>query len=161
MGRGILCMLLALGLGGCTLLAPDGEDAPPSYDTDGQVLDETSETLDLSDISPVTSVEQKLVQMSALEFYATQSVALRIAKACESLNFDLRRNADLVALRGDPEGRFGIVVRRGTVRAKAAELTADLVEKHGVDLATSDLCDVGRAEISEGTALSGTLRAVG
>lgn len=140
-------------IAGCQNGSSTEAEVPPPIDT-------TEIAPESASIGSVSPAEQELIQMEKTEFYATQSLALRIAKQCEALNFDFRRHADIEALRGEGGGGFGLPFRGRSVRARATELDAEFAAKHGVDLAEGDLCAAGQAERTAQSAVSGTLRPV-
>lgn len=103
-------------------------------------------------------VVQKLYNMSTPEYYASLTIANRIAQNCARYTYDAALDATLNDARNE--------VGRGSLSANSQragiELETDVSQrsfevKHGVDLTSDDLCAAGDAEVLEGTALSAML----
>ena len=101
---------------------------------------------------------QQLYTMSIPEYYATLTLAQRVAQGCERYSYDTGLDVDLNDARNE--------VGRGSLSASglntAIELETDVsarsfAARHGVELGTDDLCAAGDAEVLEGTALSALL----
>ena len=101
---------------------------------------------------------QRLFTMSTPEYYATLTLAQRVAQGCENYNYDTALDADLNVARNE--------VGRGSLSAlslrNAIELETDVARrsfevKHNVDVSSANLCAAGDAETLEGTPLSAML----
>ena len=101
---------------------------------------------------------QQLFTMSTPEYYATLTLAQRVAQGCEHYDYDTALDVDLNDARNE--------VGRGSLSAfglrNAIELETDVAKrsfevKHGVDVSTDNLCSAGDAESLEGTPLSAML----
>lgn len=103
-------------------------------------------------------VVQKLYNLSTPEYYASLTLANRIAQNCARYTYDAALDSTLNEARNE--------VGRGSLSASSQragiELETDVSQrsfevKHGVDLTSDDLCAAGDAEILEGSALSALL----
>ena len=114
---------------------------------------ETTAALDLDD-----PAAQRLFAQSTPEYYATLSLANRIARSCPRYNY----NAGLDVAMNEARNAVG----RGSLSAAslstAIEIETDVAErsfsaKHNVTLDIDDLCAAGDAEVLEGSAISALL----
>ena len=96
--------------------------------------------------------------MSTPEYYATLTLAQRVAQACDQYAYDTALDVQLNEARNE--------VGRGSLSAlslrNAIELETDVARrsfevKHNVDVSADNLCAAGDAEALEGTALSAML----
>lgn len=101
---------------------------------------------------------EKLFTMSTPMYYASQTIASRVAQSCPRYSYDNSLDAALNEARNE--------VGRGSLSAnsqrRAIELETDVssrsfAAKHGVDLASDDLCAAGDAEKLEGSAIGALL----
>ena len=101
---------------------------------------------------------QQLYTMSTPEYYATLTLAQRVAQGCLRYSYDSALDVQLNEARNE--------VGRGSLSAfglrNAIELETDVSRrsfevKHGVNVNGDDLCPAGDAETLEGTPLSAML----
>lgn len=101
---------------------------------------------------------QRLFQQSTPEYYASLTLAQRVAQACGRYGYDAALDAQLNDARNE--------VGRGSLSAfglrNAIELETDVARrsfevKHGVTIDAGDLCAAGDAETLEGSAISALL----
>lgn len=101
---------------------------------------------------------QKLFTMSTPMYYASQSLASRVAQNCARYSYDSALDAQMNEARNE--------VGRGSLSAnslrRAIDLETDVSErsfsaKHDVTLGSDDLCAAGDAETLEGSAISALL----
>lgn len=103
-------------------------------------------------------VVQKLYTMATPEYYATLTLAQRVAQGCARYSYDTALDVELNAARNE--------VGRGSLSAfglrNAIELETDVAQrsfevKHTVDVSADDLCTAGDTEVMEATPLSAML----
>ena len=101
---------------------------------------------------------QKLFVMSTPEYYASLTLANRIAQNCARYTYDAALDSSLNEARNE--------VGRGSLSANSQragiELETDVSKrsfevKHGVDVTSDDLCAAGDAEALEGSGISALL----
>lgn len=101
---------------------------------------------------------QRLYTMSTPEYYATLTLAQRVAQGCVRYSYDSALDVQLNEARNE--------VGRGSLSAfglrNAIELETDVAKrsfevKHNVNVSGEDLCPAGDAEVLEGTPLSAML----
>lgn len=101
---------------------------------------------------------QKLFNMSTPQYYASLTLANRIAQNCARYSYDAALDSSLNEARNE--------VGRGSLSANSQragiELETDVSQrsfqvKHGVDITSDDLCAAGDAEVLEGSAISALL----
>ncbi|WP_333715190.1 hypothetical protein [Yoonia sp.] len=101
---------------------------------------------------------QRLYTMSVPEYYATLTLAQRVAQGCAQYAYDTGLDTQLNDARNE--------VGRGSLSAfglrNAIELETDVTRrsfevKHAVDVSADDLCAAGDAEVLEGSPLAAML----
>ncbi|KQB98357.1 hypothetical protein AL073_05660 [Loktanella sp. 1ANDIMAR09] len=101
---------------------------------------------------------QKLFNMSTPQYYASLTLANRIAQNCARYTYDAALDSALNEARNE--------VGRGSLAANSQragiELETDVSQrsfqvKHGVDITSDDLCAAGDAEVLEGSGISALL----
>ncbi|WP_322892069.1 MULTISPECIES: hypothetical protein [unclassified Yoonia] len=101
---------------------------------------------------------QRLLNMPTPEYYATLTLATRVAQNCARYRYD----AELDSLMNERRNELGRGSLSANSQRNAIELETDVIQrsfgvKHGVEMTGSDLCPAADAEVLEGSALSAML----
>lgn len=104
------------------------------------------------------AVEQ-LYTMPTPQYYATQTLANKIAANCDSYAYDAELDGLLNEARNEVgRGSLGARAQRNAIDLETDVSQRSFQAKHGVNLEFDDLCPAGDAEVLEGTALSAFLK---
>jgi hypothetical protein len=101
---------------------------------------------------------QKLFVMPTPEYFATLTVATKVAQNCARYRYDAVLDSQLNEKRNEVgRGTLSASGQRNAIETETDVTQRSFMAKHGVELTGMDLCAAADAEVQEGTALSAVL----
>jgi len=101
---------------------------------------------------------QKLFVMSTPQYYATLTLANRVAQNCARYSYDAALDSSLNEARNEVgRGSLAAISQRDGIELETEVSKRSFEVKHGVDVTSDDLCAAGDAESLEGSGLSAML----
>jgi hypothetical protein len=101
---------------------------------------------------------QRLFALSTPEYYATLTLATRVAQNCARYRYDAELDSLLNERRNEVgRGSLSAISQRAGIELETDVAQRSFAAKHGVEMQGMDLCAAADAEVLEGTALSAML----